>query len=135
MGFDRVTGPLQENEFHEFHHFPDITPKMQLGQLIATDDPEQFVIRIKRPEMSGGIDRVAHPSAPQLKVGNFEAFVPLNCFLQHRKPLGSGRLNVVRFQRRLCSRHENQSIQAVLLVRILRREQMTEMDRIEASTE
>ena len=46
-----------------------------------------------------------------------------------------GRLNVIWFERRLCCRDQYKAVELVLFVRVLGRDQMTEMNGVETPAE
>jgi hypothetical protein len=105
---------------------------VQFWELIATDDPKKLVVGIEGAKVPGGIDRVAHAPPAQLQIGNLESFIPLRRRMEHGKPLLRGGLDIVGFQRGLRGWNEDQPVELVLLVGILRRHQMAEMNGIEA---
>lgn len=103
--------------------------------MISSNDPMELIVRVQFSKMARGIDGVTHPSSTQLEIGNFETMIRFHSGPQHRQSIFSGRLNVIRFERRLCCRNQYKAIELVLFVSVLGRDQMTEMNRVETPAE
>ena len=131
----RVPRALEEDELHQLGELLNVLPQMELGQLIAADDPEELIVGKRPPKVPGRIDRETHPALLQLVVGNLEATIPLHRRHQHRQPIGGGRLNLLRLQWSLRGGDKEQPVQAVLLVRVLRGDQVSKVDRVKAASE
>ena len=83
--------------------------------------------------MPGGIDRIAGAAPLELVVGNLEAPVPFDGGGKHGQAIPGARLDVLRLERRLGGRHQDQAVEPALLVGVLRRHEVPEMDRIKAA--
>ena len=60
---------------------------MQFWQLVAADDPKEFIVRIKRPKVPRRINRVTDPTLAELVVGDLETPVPFRRRAQHREAI------------------------------------------------
>jgi hypothetical protein len=89
--------PLEKDEFHQPGELRDIFPKMQLGQLVSTDNPVELIVWVERPEIAHRINRVADAAAPQLDVGDLESVIPLNRGPQHGQSILDRGLDIVWF--------------------------------------
>ena len=81
------------------------------------------------------IDSVTYTAPAQFEVGNFESMIPLGRRPQHRDTILRRGLHFGRLQGSLRCGHEDEAIELMLLIRILRREQMAEMNGIETPAE
>ena len=90
---------------------------------------------VQRAEVAGRVDGVADAAALELVIGDFEAMVPLDRGAQHREAVGGVGLHVIQLEGRARGGHEDETVELMLLERILRREQVTEVDRVETPPE
>ena len=132
LRFDREARPLKEDELDDSRELFDVFPKMKIGELVATDNPVELIVRVLLTEKAGRIDRIAHPAPAEFDVRNLKAVIPFDGRPQHREPVFAGRLDIGWLKRCLSRRNQHEAIEFVLFKSVLRGEQMPKMNGVEA---
>jgi len=104
---------------------------MQFAQRIGTDDEVKLRTWFTLSEFHERVDAVRGAAAAKFDIVGLELWIAADGQPYHCQPLRSSRIAFVTFVRRHTGRNKLHTIQPQLLHRILRHEQMTEVNRVE----
>jgi hypothetical protein len=115
-----------------------LAPAGQLGECVAADDEDRARCGAALDQRAQRVDRVRRTAAHHLEIARGEPWVARARRLHPGQPLcarrerGSGTARLVR---RLRRRHEQHAVEPERLGHLLRRAQVTQVDRIEGAAE
>jgi len=113
----------------------DVFPFVQPRQLVAADNPEKPIRRMKPSEVAHRIDRVARAGLTELEIGNGELRSCGEREAQHGEAIRRGGVDALGLVRHLRRGHEDDAVELVLGAGVLGGVQMATVHRIKTPAE
>jgi len=130
------TTPVQHREIDQILKFLDLVPLGEILQIICPDEINETNSWIITQQLPDRIDGVGGAGAMKFPLIHGKAILACDCLPQHEKSLIiGGRGRSIRLEWRDCRRDEDNPIQPQLLQGSLRKDQVSQMHRIETSSE
>lgn len=130
-----TSGPCHDGKYAQPGQPPDVTPVRQFLQRISADDEIELGIGMTALQFRDGFDGVRRAAAPNFDVVGHELFTATDGQPHHFQAFCSGNVPVERLVRRRGGGDEFHAVQPQGLHRIVRDEQVPDVDRVERAAE
>ena len=129
------TRSLEDDHGGELQHLLRLAPARQGHRLVSPEDQEELVVGPALAQCAKSVDRVGRTLALELDPRRAEALVARDRELDHLETRLGARVLLHLAVRRLPHRDPHDRVQLEPRVRLLRREQVTQVRRVEDTAE